>query len=417
MAVQCHHFPPQYTFPGQAQAQNQEQARPATTMGHELSKPNGEIVYGAAAPDPAAQHPQAAPNNRQPRKAVKSLTARTHISLPMLCPDWIWSSSSNICIAKDREWFSEYTPFRSTVVDWTGTKHAVVGIGNVNLPVKRYPNRTGRAAHGILPLVTVLHIPSFVCNILGAPPTDHSYTVTCQPMFAAVDPTSHASLSKGWITDIHNQPVAFFAPDHVLFAIKLSGPPIGPIVRASALKADAGGRMIWGYWAHEDREEWERAQVDTMMGGGGYEREETVGVTGEVAMEDEGVECDVEIKTKSESSDGGESYTILDDADSESGSELERMQSRGPRPPDAREKAWLRRHYGNEFRFLRRNGLNIYKEDEREKGSFIMRMLIRLEKSGRGLVWVDQRPLRDRITRPKVKVGPIRRPRRVDMFR
>lgn len=37
------------------------------------------------------------------------------------------------------------------------------------------------------------------------------------------------------------------------------------------------------------------------------------------------------------------------------------------------EKAWLKEHWGDEFRFLRAYGYSIYKEDEREEGRALMR--------------------------------------------
>ena len=40
------------------------------------------------------------------------------------------------------------------------------------------------------------------------------------------------------------------------------------------------------------------------------------------------------------------------------------------------EKAWVKRHYGNEFKFLRDYGLSIYKDEDREEGRIIVRSLM-----------------------------------------
>ncbi|RJE25155.1 hypothetical protein PHISCL_02494 [Aspergillus sclerotialis] len=42
-------------------------------------------------------------------------------------------------------------------------------------------------------------------------------------------------------------------------------------------------------------------------------------------------------------------------------------------PPTSAEKAWLKTHYGNEFKFLRSHGLRIYNKKERAEGRSIIR--------------------------------------------
>ncbi|KAM7200325.1 hypothetical protein V8F20_005302 [Naviculisporaceae sp. PSN 640] len=59
------------------------------------------------------------------------------------------------------------------------------------------------------------------------------------------------------------------------------------------------------------------------------------------------------------------------------------MSSSSSTPPDeytAEEKAWLKEHYGGEFRFLRSNALNITKDEQREEGRAIARALIDMDK-------------------------------------
>lgn len=47
----------------------------------------------------------------------------------------------------------------------------------------------------------------------------------------------------------------------------------------------------------------------------------------------------------------------------------------------AEEKAWLKKHSGNEYRFLQTYGLSIYKDEDREKGKSILRDLMQADKS------------------------------------
>jgi hypothetical protein len=74
-------------------------------------------------------------------------------------------------VAKDREWFTEYTPFETNLRDiyGLGINVPVLGIGTVILPVERTPGATGEDATTVLHLTTVLHAPSCICNALGQP--------------------------------------------------------------------------------------------------------------------------------------------------------------------------------------------------------------------------------------------------------
>ncbi|KAH7114902.1 hypothetical protein EDB81DRAFT_297151 [Dactylonectria macrodidyma] len=53
-----------------------------------------------------------------------------------------------------------------------GIQTPVVGIGTVELPVKRSPRATGPRSHGILRLRNVLHVPTGICNVIGSPILD-----------------------------------------------------------------------------------------------------------------------------------------------------------------------------------------------------------------------------------------------------
>lgn len=51
----------------------------------------------------------------------------------------------------------------------------------------------------------------------------------------------------------------------------------------------------------------------------------------------------------------------------------------GHAPLTEREKQYLKKHYGNEFHFLRAYALSIYKEEDREEGREILRGMMEAE--------------------------------------
>ena len=89
------------------------------------------------------------------------------------CHDWIFSSATNVHVALDRTSFTTYTPFKSYVLTVGEQKQvSVKGIGTVDLKIRRQP---GSKESHIISLDKVLHIPSWLCNILSdiyfTPPT------------------------------------------------------------------------------------------------------------------------------------------------------------------------------------------------------------------------------------------------------
>ncbi|KAF3921879.1 hypothetical protein AA313_de0210410 [Arthrobotrys entomopaga] len=71
--------------------------------------------------------------------------------------DWIFSSSSNIHIAKNKEWFKTYIPFKAV----TNENIEIIGAGTVELPV------TTNKGVAILTLRNVAHAPFVGCNVAG----------------------------------------------------------------------------------------------------------------------------------------------------------------------------------------------------------------------------------------------------------
>ncbi|KAH7113672.1 hypothetical protein B0J13DRAFT_515379 [Dactylonectria estremocensis] len=167
-------------------------------------------------------------------------------SLP--CPSWIWSNNSNVHAAKDRSWFgADYTPLDSTVGHLMGgIQTPVVGIGTVELPVKRSPRATGPRSHGILRLRNVLHVPTSICNVIGSPILDEY----------DINTGSSMQNTQGTIMDKQGRTVAYSDPHGKFFQVRLSGPPVGPRVGPTPFDPSA---MYWinVRWADSEREKWE----------------------------------------------------------------------------------------------------------------------------------------------------------------
>lgn len=151
-------------------------------------------------------------------------------------------------VARDRGWFSRYTPFPTFVVDMhnvSNPQRQALGIGDVHLPVQLIPGRINGfypEAHGTLHLRDVLHVPSSYCNIIGSSDIgDYSKMV-------------YRDGAWGEITAVDGRPLGYFVKRN-LWVLKLSEPPFGPAVGPSV------ARMIFivnATWPDSERERWIR---------------------------------------------------------------------------------------------------------------------------------------------------------------
>ncbi|KAI5781104.1 hypothetical protein DFH27DRAFT_488371 [Peziza echinospora] len=229
-----------------------------------------------------------------------------------LCPDWVFSNNSNVHVANDRRWFSSYTPFPSSAGSIYSQEEnlLVARVGTVVLPVRKSPNKTGPNAHGQFALHEVLYCPNALCNIVGNPVLMHGYSVELGG--------SGSTKSKGWIKDPQGNTVVYFKPKMTLFEIKLSGPPIGPVVGPSVFK-DSGSYLINVSWSETEKKCWE------------------------IYKETHG-------------------QTMPDAAQTA--------------PYTEGEKTWLKTHFRDEYHFLQMYGLSIYKEEDREEGRAMLRAFV-----------------------------------------
>ncbi|KAK0620586.1 hypothetical protein B0T14DRAFT_234486 [Immersiella caudata] len=84
-------------------------------------------------------------------------------------PDWIYSPTSNISVAKDRSWFleDEYHPFETHVLPDAaaqGKTMEAIPTGTVELVLRQHPDSDVRCR---IRLFNVLHVPESICNIVG----------------------------------------------------------------------------------------------------------------------------------------------------------------------------------------------------------------------------------------------------------
>jgi hypothetical protein len=120
--------------------------------------------------------------------------------------------------------------------------------------------------------------------------------------------------------------ITYFQPNHRLFAVKLSGPPRGPVVGPSVFSDDCH-YVIHALWDKSERERWEKHKADLEK-------------------------------------------------------EAEKGAFEGTPPYTKAELAWLKREYGNEYKFLLSYGLKIFNDDDREEGRAILRGLMRVDENG-----------------------------------
>ncbi|PMB67935.1 hypothetical protein BM221_006110 [Beauveria bassiana] len=145
------------------------------------------------------------------------------------CPAWVFSPESNAHRAKDRSWFGDdYQTISSALSLQRRSSDSlqleVIGIGTVELPVKRRPDARGAQSHGVLRLRNVLHVPSGLCNVVGGKALlAADYLVRRGPGGGGIREISDKN--GGAVAYLH-QPNARLGGRHL--QVRLSGPPIGP---------------------------------------------------------------------------------------------------------------------------------------------------------------------------------------------
>ncbi|KAI1410087.1 hypothetical protein F5Y13DRAFT_192568 [Hypoxylon sp. FL1857] len=244
-----------------------------------------------------------------------------------LSGDWIFSISSNAHCCADREWFSEYTPFHSEATDYLSNELRVIGIGTIELSVKRAPNMVGKRSHAVLRLTDVLHVPDAAVNIVGRPIVEQYPDTTID-----YDNTE----IQGYIRDGGKQLAYMSLNGHNMLAFRLSGPPVGPRLAKSKLNPDADYVLVI-FWPDRERQRWEAFRANKNSG-------ETKSALEPSAL-------------VSSRPDLGPRNTPFEDYSSA-------------------KKKWLKDHHRAEYELLQEHGLNIFKDEYREQGQALLRAVL-----------------------------------------
>ncbi|KAK1760013.1 hypothetical protein QBC47DRAFT_410694 [Echria macrotheca] len=303
-----------------------------------------------------------------------------------LCPDWVINTTGNVNVARDRKWFTDYRPIKSFLDPSGGLKASkglgVIGIGTVNLPVKRSPKLSGPDAHGKLRLENVLHVPTSACNIVSRLPKGHVLHLGVMSNGAA-----------GSIMDEDGKQVAYLIshPTTELWHIRISGPPVGPTVGNSTLE--------WGeivecsaHWSFSEREKWAPSQNATES-----KSHDATGRKYKTWTDEEmayiqkifGSEFDflrqfhLKVYHQKDRDEGRRLIRNMMARDEKGNEEGDANKEAGPAadgPLTDEERAYMKKKWGGEYNFLRIHGWSIYKEEDREEGRNLIRTYIKNDK-------------------------------------
>ncbi|KAL8895103.1 MAG: hypothetical protein Q9207_008299 [Kuettlingeria erythrocarpa] len=159
--------------------------------------------------------------------------------------DWLLSNNSDVHVATHRDWFTSFTPFSTQFDSGLGCFFdrdavRVIGIGDIQLPTKTHPSRSGTAYQGYVILRDVLYAPDALCNIIGGPCFD-DYNCTLGHGFASGKLTARTNGACVGIFDRNK-----------LFRLRLRGHS------ASQTSLDPGASyVIRAHWHPDERARWE----------------------------------------------------------------------------------------------------------------------------------------------------------------
>lgn len=221
--------------------------------------------------------------------------------------DWVLSNTSNVHVATDRAWFTEYIPFRTKFATMLGVEASteVHGVGTVVLPTRTYGEGKAHKPSREITLHNVLYAPSGTVNVFAM----------------LVEPDLSFSNNFG-----EEQPILKRGTNKVLglvVSLKLFKLWLkGQRKSQSSLNPDAM-YYVHATWPAEEHLRYKKYIEETQT---------------------------------SHANNAGQNANATSSA-----------------PLTTEEKAFLRKHYGNEFKFLSTLQLSIYKEDDREEGRRILR--------------------------------------------
>ncbi|RII13658.1 hypothetical protein CUC08_Gglean004428 [Alternaria sp. MG1] len=260
----------------------------------------------------------------------------------------------------------------------------VLGIGTVEIPTKRSPNTSGVSSHASLLLNEVLHVPDFLCNVIGQPlwSTD-GYNPT----------TKSGTKSKGTIKDSQGRNVAYFHPESSLIAIKVRSPLDWPKLGPHALKKDRL-YMLACQWAVSEKQRWREFQAANGLStpaqnAAPYTAEEIAFLKKnygsefhflmqhglETFSDEDRQEGQAILRAIMQESDVSEEEDIDDNEDDLDESEFEGHQA--DYNFTERQLDWIERNFRNSEQFMYSYGLKFYDDEDLEAAKAIAEVMVR----------------------------------------
>jgi hypothetical protein len=259
----------------------------------------------------------------------------------------------------------------------------VLGIGTVEIPTKRSPNKSGVSSQGSLLLHEVLYVPDCICNIIGQP------LITTDGYNAIID---FGTKSNGTIKDSQGKNVAYFDPQNRLLAIKVRCPPNGPTLGPHAFKKDVV-YMLGCRWDAAEKRKWEEFKARNGLSTSGqnaapYTAEETAFLKMNYGSEfhfliqhglkihleedrEEGrailraVMCEGEMSEDEESDDQEDGF---DESDFEGHQADYNFTDR--------ELDWIEKNYQNSEQFMMSYGLKFYDDEDLQEAKVIVEAMM-----------------------------------------
>ncbi|EME41605.1 hypothetical protein DOTSEDRAFT_81868 [Dothistroma septosporum NZE10] len=226
--------------------------------------------------------------------------------------DWVLSTSSNFHIANHRDWFVNYAPIETFFEHAYACSTKFNALGLGDVKLEVRTDKTAEA-YRTLTLNNVLYCPTSSVNIIGEPIFDKF------PQWSTHD-------------------------------LRSDGGEVGMIF--DNIRRTSGEPVRQKVWLKGHRR--------------GYSSQDanTVGLTSAVWSQEAVLGCKVELQGRSQAT---------------SGRERSSSQSK-PEDQDQRytqvEQNWLKEHYESEYLFLRAHMLSIYKQEDRDEGRDLVRVMM-----------------------------------------
>ncbi|CAN9293372.1 unnamed protein product [Alternaria alternata] len=251
----------------------------------------------------------------------------------------------------------------------------VLGIGTVEIPTKRSPNTSGVSSHASLLLHEVLHVPDFVCNIIGQPLW---LTDGYNPIIKS------GTKSKGTIKDSEGKNVAYFHPGSPLLAIKVRSPLDWPKLGPHALKKD-GLYVLCCQWDASEKQRWREFQAANGLSTPGqnaapYTAEETAFLKKNYGSEFhflmQSRRRKAILRAIMQESD------MSEDEDPDNEDDFDESEFEGHQADynfTERQLDWIEKSFGNSEQFMISHGLKFYDDEDLEEAKAIAEAMMKMD--------------------------------------